>query len=85
MKTPKLGILISGTGSNFNAILDNINNKSLQAEISCVISNKSTALGLKIAEDAGIPNMFVDPKTFDSHENYEEKILSFLKSLIQIG
>ena len=40
MKRPKLGILISGTGSNFNAILKNIKNKNLQAEISCVISNK---------------------------------------------
>jgi len=53
----KLGILLSGRGSNFEAILSSIQNGKLAAEIRCVGSNNSEAQGLKIAKSAGLPTV----------------------------
>ena len=53
--TLKLGILISGNGSNLQAIIDAIVDGRLDAEIAVVISNKPEAYGLQRAEAAGIP------------------------------
>jgi len=51
----RLGILISGRGSNFEAIADAIARRKLDAEIAIVISNRANALGLEIARQRGIP------------------------------
>src|SRR5579884_1508729 len=51
----RLGILISGRGSNFEAIAENIASRRLAAEIAIVISNREDARGLQIARDRGIP------------------------------
>ena len=60
----KLGILISGNGSNMQAIIDNINTNTLNAEISIVISDNKEALGLKRAEQAGIKSIYINPGKF---------------------
>ena len=51
----RLGILISGRGSNFEAIANSIARKRLDAEIAIVISNRANAPGLDIARERGIP------------------------------
>jgi phosphoribosylglycinamide formyltransferase-1 len=51
----RLGILISGRGSNFEAIANNIARRKLDAEIAIVISNRANAPGLEIARARGIP------------------------------
>jgi phosphoribosylglycinamide formyltransferase-1 len=51
----RLGILISGRGSNFEAIANNIARRKLDAEIAVVISNRASAPGLEIARERGIP------------------------------
>jgi phosphoribosylglycinamide formyltransferase-1 len=51
----RLGILISGRGSNFEAIANAIARKKLDAEIAIVISNRANAAGLEIARQRGIP------------------------------
>ena len=51
----RLGILISGRGSNFEAIANAIARKKLDAEIAIVISNRANAPGLEIARQRGIP------------------------------
>jgi phosphoribosylglycinamide formyltransferase-1 len=51
----RLGILISGRGSNFEAIANSIARKKLGAEIAIVISNRANAPGLDIARERGIP------------------------------
>ena len=51
----RLGILISGRGSNFEAIANSIARRKLEAEIAIVISNRANAPGLDIARDRGIP------------------------------
>jgi len=51
----RLGILISGRGSNFEAIANSIARRKLNAEIAIVISNRANAAGLEIARERGIP------------------------------
>lgn len=55
--TIKLGVLISGSGTNLQAIIDAIAEGSLDATIEVVISSRPSAKGLKRAAEAGIPTM----------------------------
>lgn len=52
--TKKIAILISGSGTNLQAIMDNCSNRNINARIALVISNKKEAYGLKRAEKSGI-------------------------------
>ncbi len=67
----KLGVLISGSGTNLQALIDCINNGSLDATIELVVSSRPSAQGLKRAEAAGIQTLtlskeiYVDPLTAD--------------------
>ena len=51
----RLAVLISGNGSNLQALIDNISSGDLDAEIAVVVSNRSDAYGLERATEAGIP------------------------------
>jgi phosphoribosylglycinamide formyltransferase-1 len=66
----KLGVLISGGGSNLQAIIDAIGIGSLDAEIVTVISNKAQAFGLERARNAGIHAVYIDPESFGSVKDY---------------
>lgn len=59
--------MLSGRGSNFKAILDNINNGMLNAQIVCTISDKQCA-GLEIAKKNNIEDIFLDPKGLTKKE-----------------
>lgn len=59
--------MLSGRGSNFKAILDNINNGKLKAQIVCAISDKQCA-GLGIAKENNIEAIFLDPKGLTKKE-----------------
>ena len=67
----KLGVLISGSGTNLQALIDCINNGSLDATIELVVSSRPSAQGLKRAETAGIQTLtlskeiYADPLTAD--------------------
>lgn len=67
----RLVVLISGNGSNLQAIIDDIDNNSLPAQIVAVISNKSDAYGLERAKKAGIEQQILSYKDFDSREHYD--------------
>jgi len=60
----KLAVLISdgGSGSNLQAIIDAIENKTLQAEVAVVVSDTPAAFGLKRAEKHSIPSLIVNKK-----------------------
>ena len=60
----KIGVLVSGNGSNLQAIIDRIEAGELQAEISIVISDREDAYALKRAARHGIENMYIDPGKF---------------------
>lgn len=70
----KIVVLISGGGSNLQAIIDQIEVGNINAEISAVISNRADAYGLKRAEKAGIANEFLDHKAFDSRESFDKEL-----------
>lgn len=67
----RLVVLISGNGSNLQAIIDDIDNNSLPAQIVAVISNKPDAYGLERAKKAGIEQHILSPQDFDSREHYD--------------
>lgn len=78
-KRIRLGVLISGRGSNLFSIIQNINKKKINAEIAIVISNNSDAKGIDIAKDNGINTEIVENKMFSSKDQYEKKIEEILK------
>jgi phosphoribosylglycinamide formyltransferase-1 len=75
----RLGILISGRGSNFEAISNNIARRKLDAEIAIVISNRANAPGLDIARERGIP-MRVIPSQGMDREAYDKLLIEELRT-----
>jgi phosphoribosylglycinamide formyltransferase-1 len=74
----RLGILISGRGSNFEAIANGIARRKLDAEIAIVISNRANAPGLDIARDRGIP-LRVIPSAGLEREAYDKLLIEELR------
>lgn len=66
-----LVVLISGFGSNLQAIIDEINDRGLPATVGAVISDRPDAYGLTRAETAGIPAITVDRKVYPNHTAFE--------------
>lgn len=62
--TTNLVVLISGNGSNLQALIDAIRMKALDARIACVVSNRQAAFGLVRAEKAGIPTRYFPLKPY---------------------
>lgn len=77
--TIKLGVLISGSGTNLQAIIDAIAKGSLDATIEVVISSRPSAKGLKRAAEAGIPTMALSKEVYASPETADEVIASTLR------
>jgi len=67
----KVGVLISGRGSNLKALIDACASPGFPAEIVLVISNKPDAGGLQIAKDAGIATRVISHKDYDSREAFD--------------
>ncbi|MDH3192101.1 MAG: phosphoribosylglycinamide formyltransferase [Nitrosopumilus sp.] len=75
-----LGILISGRGSNMEAILKSIKRKKIPINPSIVISNKADAKGLKIAQKLGIKTEIIESRGFKGNrQDYDKKIITVLK------
>ena len=78
----KLAVLVSGSGTNLQAIIDAIKNGSLKnTEISVVISNKKDAYALIRAEKEGIKNLFLDPKQFVTNTDFDKKLVEMFNEL----
>ena len=75
----KIGVLISGWGSNLQAIIDAIEKKQVPAQIVVVISNKSDAYGLERANKHAIPTAVFDPNKYPDKNTYELEIVKTLK------
>ena len=74
----RLGILISGRGSNFVAIADSIAAGKLEAEIAVVVTNKQDAPGYKIAKERGINAVYLSSDGL-SREEYDQRIAEEMK------
>ncbi len=74
-----IGVLVSGSGSNLQAIIDEIAAGSLYAEIKVVISNVPDAYGLARAQKAGIPAVVVNHKDYGKDRAaFEDKLIEIL-------
>jgi len=80
MEKLQVGILASGRGSNFEAILKNIQQKKLDAAIQVVISNKASACALEVARENNIPAVHISKKQFPEQELFDEQLLLVLKN-----
>ncbi|MBF0531457.1 MAG: phosphoribosylglycinamide formyltransferase, partial [Deltaproteobacteria bacterium] len=80
MRKIKLGVLISGGGSNLQSIIDHIETGKLSAEITIVISNVSGAYGLTRAEKHGLKNVVVDHRDYPSRTGFESALLKILQA-----
>lgn len=74
----KLGILLSGRGSNFEAIARNVQAGKIPAEIAVVISNREEAPGLARAREMGLETRFI-PSKGKEREAYDREVVAVLK------
>jgi phosphoribosylglycinamide formyltransferase-1 len=74
-----LGVLISGRGSNLQAILDAISTRELDARVRLVISNRPGVQGLARAEAAGVPTCVVNHKDFASRQAFDAAMVETLR------
>jgi len=76
----KLGVLISGGGSNLQSIIDHIENGILPAQIKMVVSNNPQAYGLTRAKKHGIPCAILNHQDFSSREDFDREMIRVLQS-----
>lgn len=74
-----LAVLVSGNGSNLQAIIDSIEAGGIKARIAVVISNKPDAFALKRAAAHGIPTLVHENKGYASRRDYDAAMVSILK------
>ncbi len=77
-KKIRLGVLISGRGSNLQSIIDASKNGMIDAEIAIVISDKKDAYGLVRAKDNNITTLIINPKEYKSREDFDKKVVEEL-------
>ena len=79
MTKRKIGVLVSGRGSNLQAIIDKIAAENLPIEVAVVISDKADAFALERATKNSIPNQPVVRKNYSSKEEFENAIDKILR------
>ena len=80
MATFSFAVLISGNGSNLQAMIDAIEKENISGKICCVLSNKSNVYGLKRAERAGIPTEVISNKDFETREDFDTEMVKVLSA-----
>lgn len=80
MATLKLGILVSGSGTNLQAILDAVANRTLDAEICLVVSNVANAQALERARAAGVKQLVLSHRDFPSREAFDQALVDALRA-----
>jgi phosphoribosylglycinamide formyltransferase 1 len=76
----KLGVLISGEGSNLQAIIDAVGRGELRADVRLVISNRANAHGLERARRARIAAQFIDHRRFATREEFDRSLVNALNA-----
>ena len=74
-----LGVLLSGSGTNLQAIIDRIEENILQARIGVVISNLSGAKGLERARKHGLPTRVIDHRDYDTRQEHDAALIDCLR------
>ncbi|SVC47634.1 uncharacterized protein METZ01_LOCUS300488, partial [marine metagenome] len=76
-----IAVLVSGRGSNLQAIIDNIERKELDVNLSVVISDKKEAAALERAKKNGIKTIFIDPMAYLNSQEYDKELIKNLREL----
>ena len=77
----KIGVLVSGGGTNLQAIIDRIEDGTLpNIQIATVISNVENAYALTRAKNHNIDNIFIDAKKYESKEKFELELIRYFES-----
>jgi len=74
-----IGVLVSGRGTNLQAIIEAIKEGKIEGKISIVISDNRDAFALKRAEQNNIETRYINFKSFENREDYDKKIVEYLK------
>lgn len=74
-------VLLSGKGSNLQAILNYIQQQQLNIKISAVICDRSEALGLEIAKQHGVATFYINPKDFATRQAFDLALQNQISSL----
>ena len=77
---PRIAVLISGRGSNLQALVDAVADRRLRAPIGIVISNRADALGLKGAQRAGIETLTIPHRDYPTRDAFEEVLVRELRT-----
>jgi phosphoribosylglycinamide formyltransferase 1 len=75
-----IGVLVSGNGTNLQAIIDAIEANKLSATIQLVVSNRADAYGLARAKNHGIPTEVLDHKQFPDREAFDQRVIDLLNA-----
>jgi phosphoribosylglycinamide formyltransferase-1 len=75
-----LGVLVSGDGTNLQAILDAIDKRELAARVALVVSNKAGAGGLARATRAGVATLVIDHKAHSNRKSFDRALVDALKA-----
>ncbi len=78
MRPLNIAVLVSGRGTNLQAILDAIEAGSLEAKVVAVLSDRPEPLAFRRAREHGIPVLFVDPAGYQSREAYDAALVDAL-------
>lgn len=76
----RIGVLISGRGSNLQALIDAIADGRLRAEIAVVIANRADAAGLARAQTAGIPTVTLPHRDYSTRDAFETAVVAELRA-----
>lgn len=79
MPKVKIGVLISGSGTNLQALIDNVEKGMINGEIAVVISDKKGAFGIERAKKHGIEAIEIDKKEFDDKNVFMKAIINELE------
>jgi len=80
MKRKRVGVLISGRGSNMAALVEAACDPAYPAEIVCVVSNRPEAAGLEFAQSQNITTHVIDQKNYSSRESFDIALNEYLQS-----
>ena len=76
----RIAVLVSGSGTNLQAVLDAVRAGSLDAEVVLVVSNKANAMALERARAAEVPTLVLSHKEFASREAYDAALVAALRA-----
>jgi phosphoribosylglycinamide formyltransferase-1 len=77
---PRIGVLISGRGSNLQALIDAIHDGRLRARVAVVVSNKAAAAGLERARSAGIETLVISHRDHATRDQFDAAVAAELKA-----